>query len=312
MSPRRRSNTETPELKDLRAFCLAVDLGTITGAARAVGETKGSVSRRLSRLEAQLGVPLLRRGAQRVTPTEEGIAYRARLVRPLELLDEAQAALQNAAGTPRGRIRVTAANDFALLVLAPLVATFLERYPGVGVDFLISDRRLDFDRERLDLAFRAAPSLEDSSLVAKRIGDVHGQFFASQDYVARLGLPSSPSELAHHRLLSAGPLDAKGSALKPLGPSSEGPTPLTFALRASDFAFVRELAIAGAGLALLPTELIAMDIEQKRLVPILPDYAAFSGGIFLIHRGGRNLTPAVRAFRDYVMSQLAVPRRVRS
>jgi DNA-binding transcriptional LysR family regulator len=307
-APPRGPVDETPDLKDLRAFCLVVDLDGITAAARILGETKGSVSRRLSRLEGQTGVALLRRGPKRVTPTEEGLAYRARLSRPLELLDEAHLELRHAQGTPRGRVRVTAPNDFALMILAPIVASFMARYPEVLIDLLISERRLDFEAEALDVAFRASPALEDSSLVAHKLSDVRGQLFASPAYEEKLGLPRQPSELPSHRLLGASP-HAKPLALHRADRPTEALAPLVFSLRSTDFAFVRELALAATGIALLPTELVEQDVEQERLVAVLPEYCAFTGGIFLIHRGARRLAPSVQAFREHVMTALGLARK---
>lgn len=296
----------SPNLEDLRAFCLAVDLGTITAAARALGEAKGSVSRRLSRLEGQMGVALLRRGPRRVTPTEDGLAYRARLARVLELLDDAHAELRDAQGKPRGRIRITAPSDFALAVLAPIVASFMERHPEVVIDLLASEQRLDFESERIDLAFRATASLEDSSLVAQKLFEVQGRLFASPRY-NRGSLPKRASELPAHRILAA-PIHARSLVLHRVDRPSEVLPPLAISARASDFALARELALSGAGIALLPAELVARDVEQERLVAVLPEWRLFRGWIFLVHRGTRHLTPSVQAFRDHVLAELGAAR----
>src|SRR4051812_32831093 len=113
------AETSIADLQDLRAFCQVVDLGSITAAAKALGETKGSVSRRLTRLERALGVVVVQRSPRRVQATEDGIAYRARVGRALELLDDAAVQVQQARTAPHGHLRITAATDIGLSVVAP-------------------------------------------------------------------------------------------------------------------------------------------------------------------------------------------------
>ena len=125
------SEPYNPEILELRAFCKVVDLGSITAAAKALGESKGNVSRRLTRLERGLGVALVRRSPRLVQATEDGLAYRMRVGRILELLDDASAAVQRAHGAPSGHLRVTAPIDLGLSIVAPLVTGFVERFPSL-------------------------------------------------------------------------------------------------------------------------------------------------------------------------------------
>jgi len=303
----------TPDVRDLRAFCLVVDLGSVTAAAEALEETKGSVSRRLTRLEQALGVSLLRRSPRLVQPTEDGAAYRAQIGRALEILDAAGSELRGARDAPRGNLRVTAPNDLAVSLLAPSIARFVERFPEVTVDMLLTERRLDFETEQIDVAFRASAALEDSSLVAHKLRDVHGRFYASRAYLKKHGTPATPDDLASHRVLLMGPL--RGARSLPVRRTSE-PTPSPARIRAtmsaSDASFVREVAIAGAGIAVLPSEIAGGAVEQGRLVHVLADHVCFSGALYLIHQGTRFLAPKVRAFRDHVLAELGrAPRRPR-
>jgi len=163
------------DLRDLRAFCLVVDHGSLTAAAKPLGETKGSVSRRLSRLESALGVPLVRRSPRLVQPTEEGVLYQQRVGRALELLEDATDALKEAQGHPRGRLRVTAPPDFAHTVLAPVFARFCEAHRDISLELILTDRQLDFDAHQLDVALR---------LLDGQMG-----FVASPAYLEREGHP---------------------------------------------------------------------------------------------------------------------------
>lgn len=302
----------TPDVRDLRAFCLVVDLGSITAAARHLQETKGSVSRRLSRLEEGLGASLLRRSPRLVQPTEDGAAYRTRIGRVLEMLDDATSELHGGRDAPRGTLRVTAPNDLAVSLLAPVVTRFLERYPEVSVDMLLTERRLDLDAEQIDIAFRASAALEDSSLVAHKLQDLEGRLFASRAYLKKHGVPKTPDDLEAHRLIVMSPLRSQKTL--PLRKAADAPPAhvrIRPALIASDASFLREVALAGAGIVTLPSEVARRDVERGRLVPVLTDHLPFTGALYLIHQGSRFLAPKVRAFRDHVLESFGRRPRVR-
>jgi DNA-binding transcriptional LysR family regulator len=312
MTTRVPGTETTPDVRDLRAFCLVVDLGSVTAAASRLQETKGSVSRRLSRLEESLGVSLLRRSPRIVQPTEDGAAYRARIGRVLELLDDAGSEVRGARDAPRGNLRVTAPNDLAVSMLGPVLARFVERFPEVTVDMLLTEKRLDFDSEQIDVAFRASAALEDSSLVAHKLRDLDGRLFASRAYLKKHGAPAAPEDLASHRVLVMGALRAARTIpLRRASDTTPSQAPIRVAMSASDAAFVREVAVAGAGIAVLPSEIVERDVEQGRLVPVLADHLCFSGTLHLVHQGARFLPPKVRAFRDHVLSHFGRSPRAR-
>ncbi|MFO0608698.1 MAG: LysR family transcriptional regulator [Polyangiales bacterium] len=291
----------SPDLADLRAFCLVVDLGSITAAARALGEAKGSVSRRLTRLEEGVGVPLLRRTPRLVQPTEVGAAYRARLGRAIELLDDATAQASETHDRPSGRLRVTAPIDLGQSLLAPLVAEFCERHPEVTVEMVLSAAVLDFDAHQIDVAIRAGGPLRDSSLIAHKIDVVVGALFASPSYLAKHGTPRAPAELADHRLVLTRPAGADASLTLRRGEEEPEVVAVRPSVLALDFSFAQEVAVAGGGVAMLPTIVARRDVEAGRLAPVLADRRAFEGALYLLHQGGRFLQPKVRAFRDFVL-----------
>lgn len=300
-----------PEIGDLKAFCLVVDLGSVTAAAKALGETKGSVSRRLTRLERTLGVVLLRRSPRRVQATEDGVAYRGRVGRALELLDDANAQARQARATPHGHLRVTAPVDVGMALAAPVVARFVEKYPEVTVDVVLTEQRLDFDAHQIDVALRATEALEDSSLVAHRLLDLEAALFASPAYLRKHGEPRTPEELCDHRILLA--TASRGRAPLTLRPRGEGKgdarsvtTRVRAAVTASDFSFGKETALASGGIALLPSAIAERELRQKRLVPVLDGWIAFTASLYLVHPGGRFIPPKVRAFRDHVLDAFGV------
>jgi len=302
------AETETPatDLGDLRAFCRVVDLGSITGAAKSLGETKGAVSRRITRLESALGVVLLRRSPRLVQPTEDGASYRASVGRVLELLDEANTRAKHSLSAPSGHLRVTAPVDVGLTLMAPIMGGFVERYPEITVETILTEKLLDFDGHQIDVAVRAGAMLQDSSLVAHRLLDIRGQLYASPSYLKAHGVPRRPDDLSGHRLLlvqtgrgSASLMLHRGAEEHRLKLRSQG------SLSGSDFAFTRELALAGSGVALLPDLIARGAVESGALVPVLKEWEGFSGTLYVVHLASRLLTPKVRVFRDYLIEALS-------
>lgn len=292
--------TKEVDLRDLRAFCRVVDLGSVTAAAAVLGETKGSVSRRLARLEAKLGVPLLSRTARRVRPTEEGQRYRERVGRAVALVDEAGAELSGQRSEPSGVVRITAPPDLGVSLLAPLMGELAERHPLVHLDLLLTDAVLPFAENALDLALRAAITLPDSSLIAHRLGGMRMLFAASPAYLAAHGAPTHPDELTRHRLLAY--RRTRGLELVLHGPDgARAEITLTPQILASDGGFLREAAIAGGGIAGIPLVFAREALADGHLVPVLPAWEAeFGARIHLLHAGGQTLSAGVRAVRDLI------------
>ena len=299
------SETVRPDLADLRAFCAVVDQGSITSAARTLGETKGSVSRRLTRLERAVGVTLLRRSPRLVQPTEAGAAYRMRVGRVLELLDEANGELQHASERPHGHLRITAPYDLAIGVFAPHFAEFSRRYPDISLELLLTDALLDFDAHQVDVALRAAMSLQDSTLIARKLVDVEGGLFASPAYLQGSGGPAKPSALQRHRLLAVqAPRGVATLSLRKRGGKRVQRLRMRVAITATDYGFCRSVALEGAGIAVLPSLVARSDVETGRLVRVLPDYVLFEAATFLVHPATRFLPGKVRAFRDFMIEAL--------
>jgi DNA-binding transcriptional LysR family regulator len=305
------AETPAPDLQDLRAFCRVVDLRSITAAARSLGETKGTVSRRISRLESALGVLLLQRSPRSVAPTEEGTAYRARVGRALELLEDAHAEVQDGQRAPRGHLRVTAPPDLAVTMVSPIVAGFIDRVPDVTVELVVTEARLDFESHQLDMAIRATGSLQDSSLVAHKLEDIDGRLFASPHYLAAKGTPRQPDDLARHRYVHSSS-SSQGQATLELRHRTDGRThsqPLRAAVSSTNMLVAKASAIAGAGVVLLPVGIARADVSEGRLQPVLKDWSGLNASLYLVHRATRSLPPKARAFRDYVLETLGVAAR---
>ena len=300
---------ETPltDLGDLRAFCLVVDLGSITAAAKALGEGKGSISRRLSRLEATVEVKLLRRTPRLVQATDEGIGFRTHVGRVLEQLDDATAQLRHAQALPSGNLRITAPYDLGVTVFAPLIAEFADRFPAVSVDMVLTEAVLNFESHQIDVAIRAGTSLRDSpSLVAQRLNESSLRLYAAPGYLSKYGAPARPEDLVRHRVavIKAAGGKVTFTMWKPDGATQQkkAEVHLRAGIAATDHAFGREAALAGYAIAPLPSMLVGGDLAAGKLVPVLEPYVLGEASVYLVYLGSRQLQPKIRAFRDFMLA----------
>lgn len=284
--------TELPDLHDLRAFCSVVDLQSVSKAAKLLGETKGSVSKRLLRLERVLGVSLLRRSPRALQITEEGAAYRNRAGRILEALEEAREELEQVQSEPRGRLRITAPVDLASSLLAPLIVRFMEKHPQIHVEMLATEQVLDFDAHQIDVALRPGVVLPDSSLIAHPLIALDAWCVAAPSYLRKHGEPKEREELSSHRVLMFAPQ-------RRLLPE------LQAVLLANEASFVVAATIAGGGIALLPRLLIDREVREGELVRILADkLPEMLVTLYFLYRSSQFIPAKIRAFRAFLEAEM--------
>lgn len=277
-----------PDLEAWAIFASVVEHRSFSAAATAIGLSKATVSKAVSRLEAQLGTGLFHRTSRRLALTESGQTLAEHARRLLAEARAAEEAAHDGAAALAGRVRLSAPMSFGLLHVAPLLAQFLAAHERIEVDLHLSDAVADIVAEGFDIAIRIG-TLPDSSLRARRLGPVALLIVAAPAYLERHGTPRHAGELGEHRLLgysnASGPLHLTGPggaqvSLRPAGPlatnSGEAMLP---ALR------------AGLGIALLPDFIVADDIAAGRLVPLLADWRTAPIGVHLLTPPG-TLRPA--------------------
>jgi DNA-binding transcriptional LysR family regulator len=293
-------------LADLRAFCSVMELGTVSAAARHLGETKGSISRRLSRLEQRLGTALLARTPRAVTPTEEGLAFHAKAREALTWLDDAVDSAREASAVPRGHLRVTAPVDLGMDVLPTLLVRFRERHPQITVELLLTDAPLDLAANRIDLALRAMPGdLPDMNYRSSPLLDFDIGLYAAPAYLRARGTPSAPADLGDHKIVAARELaGATPLTLQHRRGRSERVT-VNPVIRSSDYASVLRLAMAGGGVAPIPEPVAADAVADGGLQRVLPDWHASRARLHAISLGGRDAPARVRVFREFLRRELA-------
>ena len=253
---------------ELEIFVRVIELGGFSAAARACGMTPSAVSKLVSRLEQRLGARLLNRSTRQLQLTAEGCGLYERGVQVLAALDEAErcAGVQD---TPQGRVRINANVPFGQHFLLPLAPQFLERYPHVTLDIVLTDTVVDILEQRTDVAVRAGP-LASSSLMARKLGQTRMLIVGAPAYLARRGTPQLPAELAAHNLLDANYARSRsGWPLRQAG--SDIVVPVTGNAQASDGEALRQLALAGLGLARLAAFQVRADLAAGRLSAVLED-----------------------------------------
>jgi len=300
------SATLVPDLEDLRAFCLVVDLGSVTAAARLVRESKATVSRRITRLESALGVSLVERTPRLVQATEDGIAYRQRIGDVLDMLSAANDAARHATVTPTGRLRVTSGPEFNA-VLAPLVVAFSAKYPDVRVEMLVTQAAVDLDREGVDIALRVAMQLADSALIAHKVMGLDLIVVAAPSYAKRV---RSPADLARQKIAFLRQSVPGGIPFRHRTTGQIANVTVTPDFVANDMNFLIEIAASSGAVTFVPELAVRRELASGALVRLLADYQVAGASLWLLHRAHRFLPPKVRAFRDFLLDAFRTkPRR---
>lgn len=293
----RNMKRSSVDLMDVLAFVRVVETGSFARAAERVGLSKPVLSRRVARLESQLGARLLTRTARGAIPTDIGETYFARAADILAELEAAQEVVAEAVTQIAGPIRLTGPISFGIAHLNAVLADFVKLHPAVELDVDLSDRTVDLAGGGYDLAVRIG-DLPDSALIARRIAPVRKAVVASPAYLAERGTPTALADLADHAVL----LYANESWRFRVGEAWETPR-INPILRSNSGDMLREAAEAGLGLCLLPTFICGPGIRSGSLVPILRDSEPSEGALHAVMPPGRAATARVRALVDFLVAR---------
>lgn len=289
------------KLESLRAFTRVVQHGSFSEAARELRLSRSAVSKYVGELEQQLGVQLLVRTTRSVAATESGLAYFERARAILADLEEADLAVTRLQAEPRGLLRVNAPMSFGTLHLGRAIADFMGLHPDLQIQLILSDAMVDPVQEGFDVTIRIA-DLPSSSLIARKIAPALPVACASPGYLAQHGTPRHPRDLRQHRCLAYGQITT-GNTWKLAGADGEHVIQLPWTLCANNGEVLRDAAVAGLGIALLPTFIVGPDLDQDRLQPILMDYRANDLSIYAIYPPTRHLSSKVRLFIDFLVDR---------
>jgi DNA-binding transcriptional LysR family regulator len=283
------------DLNDLTFFVTVVEQRGFSAASRALNVPKSTVSRHISQLEARLGVRLLERSTRHFRVTDAGAAYYARCRTILADLESAEQDLAFLRNAPAGLVRISAPLGMSQFALARILPAFMARYPLVRVVVVASDRPMDLFEDKIDIAIRARTQLRDEMLAMRKLGTSFLVFVASPTFAAEHGITDDLQKIAGLPFLSTRETVARQSWAMMHAATGQMET-LSFEPRlfCSDFNVVREAAVAGLGIAILPIEAALPSIAQGRLTRILPGWQSEDVTIHLVFPTRQSLTPAAR------------------
>ncbi len=288
-------------LAAFRVFLRVAEAQSFSAVAREMGMTQPAVSRQVAALEEHLGARLIQRTTRSLALTEDGGHLLGHVRRVLDGVEEAEAAVGRRQALPGGLVRLATTSTFGRLYVVPRIPRLLERYPDLAIDLRMADSMSDLVAEGIDLAVRVT-TVQDSSLVARKVGSSRRVMVAAASCIAAWGEPQHPSDLA------ALPCIVFTGSAAPNEWRFEGPDgPVTVAVsgrfRTDNGEGVREAALSGLGFALLPTWFFGTEVTDGRLVPVLTGWEPRATPIAAVYPSRRNLAPRTRAVIDFLVEE---------
>lgn len=288
----------------MNVFRKVVELRSFSSAAGQLGMSNASVSKHLVALENHLGTQLLMRTTRRMSLTEQGRSYYEQCSRILDEIDDAEAGAGEYRAAPRGLLKVRAPLSLGAAHLGKIVSTFLGRYPEVSVDVTLNDRFTDPVEEGYDVALRIASALPDSSLVARPIARMKRILCAAPGYLQRSGEPAIPADLKRHNCI----VYTRGDTPDEWrfdGPDGKRVARVRGNYRCNNGIVLREALLEGSGIGLLPAFLVASDIAEGLLKPLMQDHVAEPRVLYAVFQHSRHPLLKVKVFVDFLEQQLA-------
>lgn len=299
-------------LNGIRLYTEVVRTNGFAAASRKLGMVPSSVSRHVNALEEALGVRLLNRSTRKLSLTEVGQLYYDQAIRILTELEDANFAVSQLEGAPRGTLRLSTPVAFGRLHVTPALSEFLAHYPEIKVDLVATDQMLDLVEAGIDVAVRIG-DLQSSSLVARKLTSNRYVICGSSAYLERQGTPRRPHDLARYNCL------AYKFASSPIVWTFEGAEGIEQIevignLRADSFGVLKAAACLGLGLVVLPTWSAMACVKSGELQVVLRDYQVFpkpseeaKGGIYAVYPHRKHTSPKVRVFLDFMVDYVGNP-----
>ena len=291
------------DVNDVLVFSRVAQAGSFSKAAKSLGMPVSTVSRRVAELEAELMAPLLIRTTRSLKITEVGKTYleHGRVI--ADALERAKAYASNLQSVPQGLLKITAPSDFGNHFLGEIISGFLKANPKIEIDVVLTERVVDLVEEGFDLAIRIG-ELGDSTLVARKLGTIDSQLYASPAFLKKHGEPKACRELPKFPCVLFTAEEEPGD-WRLEGPHGATTVRVSGRARANDFVMIRDLARSGDGIALMPHFLCTDDVKAGRLVVLLKDWVQKAGPIHAVYPGQRFTLPKVRAFVDHLAASCA-------
>jgi DNA-binding transcriptional LysR family regulator len=293
-------------LNEILVFLAVVDEGSFIAGGQAMGLTRSAAGKAVGRLEDRLGVRLLNRTTRTLSLTDEGRVFHERGLQILSAVDEAEASVAGRSGTPRGVLRLTVPDAFGRLVVLPLLQKYLAAWPELQAEVSFADRVADIVEDGFDLAVRigAQEASADTGLVSRVVAKYKAALCASPAYIAGRGEPQDIDALAAHDCLFFSSRNQRQSWRFRSDDGAWAKAQGRSRLRLDSGEALRDAAVAGLGIALLPDFLVADDLAAGRLQQVLPGLDAGDVKILALYPTRRLLEPRVRRFIDLMVEEL--------
>jgi DNA-binding transcriptional LysR family regulator len=295
------------DLNDLRYFALVVEHGGFSAAERHAHITKSKLSRRVQLLEERLGARLLQRSTRRLTLTEAGRIFYEHCAAMLVEADAARLAVDQLRSEPAGTVRLTCPQMLAQFYVLKMLADFMRLYPKVRVELASNDRPVNLIEERFDIALQPREgSVDDSSLVTRRIASGRFVLVASPAYLADRPPIEEPLQLSRHDTIGA----LRDGAEQRWALAATDGRPAEVSLRprflCADYSMQHQAALGGVGVALLPLRAVWFALRDGTLVHVAKDWSATELAIYLVFVGRRGMLPSVRALIDHLAANMSM------
>ncbi|MEQ9683814.1 MAG: LysR family transcriptional regulator, partial [Rhodospirillales bacterium] len=290
-------------LTGMAVFAKVVETGTFKGAARAMGLSKGAVSKQIARLEDRLGARLLNRTTRRSSLTEVGAAFYERCRRIVAEAEEAELAVTRLHAEPRGVLRVNLPMSFGMIHMADALPDFMAAYPEISLDVTLDDRVVNVVDEGYDVVIRIT-ELPDSSLIARRLAPFRIATCASPAYWDAHGRPKHPADLRNHACLLYSYL-SNLNEWRYRGPDGPFAVRVDGPMRGNNGDLLRAAAVAGLGIVRSPTFIVGCHLVEGRLEQVLAEFEDDDRGIYAVYPHNRHLSAKVRAFVDFMAKRFA-------
>ncbi|MDZ7280286.1 LysR family transcriptional regulator [Pantoea eucrina] len=287
-------------IQAMQVFTRVAEAGSFVRAAETLSMPSSTVTSMIKNLEKYLQVRLLNRTTRRVSLTPEGLQYLAQCREILSLIEHSESSLTASASRPQGRLRVDMPAGIAHFIVMPNLKAFYRLYPDIYLMIGVSDRQVDLVQEGVDCVIRAG-ELRDSTLVARPLGQFRWVTCASPDYLREYGVPETPEALSHHRAIHY--FSGSGRRINELRftrGSEAFSVPVEGDAAVNETGLYIKMSLAGLGLAQLAENVISAELQQGNLIEVLADWQPPSMPVTMLYPHQRFLSPAVRAFADWV------------
>ncbi len=286
----------------IRAFTQVVASGGFAAAAREMGLSRSAVNKLVIGLENELGVQLLHRSTRRVSLTATGLAFYDRCMEILASLEAAERSVMQMHEEAQGKLRVNAPMSFGTMHLAPALADFLMQYPALQVQLTLNDRFIDPIEEGFDLTVRISQLQESASLIVHQLVPAQRVLCAAPTYLKNHGIPTHPQELRHHSCLHYGQL-AVENRWTLIGPDGEHVIAVRGVLCSNNGEVLKDAAIRGLGITLLPMFIVGKELQQGKLQTLLSNYHVPEIFIYAIYPINRHLSVKIRLLVDFLQER---------